>query len=248
MRWRMQRHEELSSTIDAARSAAERGGPEGTVVLAARQTAGRGRRGRRWASPGGGLWVSALLRPQFSPRKLAGLGLAVGLAAAEAVEQRTGLAVGLKWPNDLQVKGRKLGGVLLDSRRGAAGFVIASLGLNVNIAREAFSPELRNQVTSVFMETGEKIGLEGLLRAFLARLEGWYTVLAEWEGEELPPALLAAWRRRDVCLGRRVKVRAAGRETEGLARGLDRTGALRLESDAEGELRLTAGEITWVKS
>src|SRR3990172_7023153 len=144
MRWRIERHEELSSTIDRARSAIEEGAPEGTVILADCQTAGRGRRGRRWVSPSGGLWLSVVLRPSLFPRQLGRLAIAAAVAAAEAVEEKAGLEVGLKWPNDLQVKGRKLAGILLESRPGRGGrrAVILSLGLNLNLRPEAFPPSL----------------------------------------------------------------------------------------------------------
>jgi len=245
MNWSLQRHEELSSTIDAARAAAESGCPEGTVILAARQTAGRGRQGRSWASPQGGLWLSVVLRPQLPIRKLWRLGLAAAVAAAEAIEQEAGLAVGLKWPNDLVVKERKLGGLLLDSHPGPPGFAILSLGLNVNVAAGSFPDEVRPRATSILIETGRELPLEEMLHAFLARLAACYNLAV---GEENRIArLLAAWQRRDLCLGRRVRVIAGDREVAGLALGLDGSGALRLRTEESGEIRLAAGEVTYLQ-
>ena len=249
MQWHIERHQETPSTIDLARAAAERGAGEGTVIIAGRQTAGRGRLGRTWASPPGGLWVSAVLRPRLDPGDLGKLAIGAAVAAAEAVEEQAGLSVGLKWPNDLLVGDRKLGGLLLDShlRAGKTSYVILSLGLNLNVEAEAFPPELRGRATSVLIEAGRELASEEMLQAFLNGLEECYHLATSGPEEQL----LRRWRQRDVCEGRRVTVRLGaetGPEVRGVALGVDRGGALRLRQESGEEISLTAGEITCLET
>lgn len=122
--------EETGSTNDDARELALSGAPHGTAVLARRQTAGRGRAGRAFSSPEGGLYLSVVLRPSAPPHHWSLLPLTAGAAFAAALDE-TGFPVDVKWPNDLLVDGRKLGGVLVESRMGASPFAVVGVGLNV---------------------------------------------------------------------------------------------------------------------
>lgn len=220
---------ELSSTNDRARTLAVAGAPGWTVVLAEEQTRGRGRSGSRWESPAGvGLWVSILLRAPGVARD--GLvSILAGLALARAVEAEAGLPAGLKWPNDLWVDGRKAAGILCETEGDA---VAVGIGVNVRQGVEALSAELRSRAGSLESAGGRRVSRLGLLRSVVRELRRFV---------DPPPAglddeLLNEWRRRDVLLGRRVRV--AG--IVGRAAGLDPRGYLVLDTDG-GESRPVAG-------
>ena len=145
--------ESLVSTNDRLKALARGGAPEWTAVLADAQTGGRGREGRTWASPPGGLYLSVLLRPRIA--KVGLLPLAAGVAVAEAAAE-LGVATELKWPNDVLASGRKLAGILAEAASGPAGVEWVVLGLGVNVALEASSvpPEIAGAVTSLAAEGG----------------------------------------------------------------------------------------------
>lgn len=226
-------HDVLGSTNDRARELAAGGAPPFTVVLAERQTAGRGRSGSGWHSPaGGGLWLSTLLPPSggVPPH----LPLLVGLAVARAVEAACpGLEAGLKWPNDVEVGGRKVGGVLCERGDGA---VVAGIGLNVRQRPGDFPEELRGRAISLETAAGAAVSRGALAGALLAEL-------AEACGAParcLTEARLAELARRDVLRDRRVTTEQAG---GGVARGIGVDGALVLERPDGARVRVVAGSV-----
>jgi BirA family biotin operon repressor/biotin-[acetyl-CoA-carboxylase] ligase len=229
--------DEVGSTqAEVARLAAE-GAPEGLVVSARHQRAGRGRLGRAWWDrPGEGLLFSVLLRPRIPPSRAPQLTLVGALAVVDAVAAATGLAAGIRWPNDVQVAGRKICGILAEAATDAAGSlerVILGIGLNVN--QEAFPPEVAGRAASLRMLTGRPHDRAALLDAVLDALDIRYRAFLD--GAE---ALAAAWRERCVTLGERIRA-ADGRE--GVAVDLDATGALLLRTDDGAVHRLVAGEV-----
>lgn len=225
------RLDEATSTNDLARCLADAGVAEGAVVVAARQTRGRGRLGRPWASPPGGLWCSVLLRPGGGPPGL--LSLAVGVAAAEAVEA-AGVPAALRWPNDVLVAGRKVAGVLLEAA-GAA--VVAGVGINVRVALEALPAEAAAGATSLHLHTRD-VAPEAVLASLLGRLEHWY---GQWTRD--PAAVVAAWSVRDALRGR--PVRAAGAEpVEGTAEGITADGALVVRGPDGRPRTVVAGDVS----
>lgn len=167
-------HEAIGSTNDRAMAWLLDGGPDGAVVTADAQSAGRGRRGRAWASPPGrDLYVSVLVRPRPAPANLGALSLAVGVGLREGLVSHVGrLAprVELKWPNDLLVDGRKLGGILCESRW-LARKVDLVVGFGLNVGREEFPDELREVATSLALLLGEPPARVPLLADLLAGLE-----------------------------------------------------------------------------
>lgn len=224
----------VGSTNDLARRLAETAAPEGTVVVADCQTHGRGRLGRPWASPLGGLWCSVVLRPAGA-RASAGLSLAVAVAAAEAIEAVASVQVDIRWPNDLLVAGRKVGGLLLE---GVGGGVIVGIGINANVPSEALPADVAARATSLHLAAGRPVDREALLEAVLGRLGHWYGV---WATDRA--AVLAAWARRDLLRGAPVRVGPPGRTVEGTADGVDDDGALRVRL-ATGEVqRVVAGDV-----
>lgn len=225
------RVEVCESTNDLARLLAAAGLPDGTVVVAQTQARGRGRQGRSWTSPEGGLWCSLVLRPGAH----AGggrLSLAIAVAAAEAIEQATGVSAAIHWPNDVLVAGSKVAGVLLE---GLPDAVIAGIGINANVTADQFSVEVRERAGSLHALTGRAIPLQPLLDALLERCAFWHAL---WRNpaEAAAAQILEAWSARDAIRGRRVRVHGATGDLEGIAEGVDGDGALRLRTP-EGTVR-----------
>jgi BirA family transcriptional regulator, biotin operon repressor / biotin---[acetyl-CoA-carboxylase] ligase len=237
---------EVGSTQDEALEWARSGAPEGALVVADRQTAGRGRAGRPWLSPPGrSLYLSLVLRPgrQIVPGVLT---TAVGLAAAEAIEELHGLPTRLKWPNDVVVEGRKIAGVLVETVVSGGEMTAAAAGVGINVSWEArtFPGELAGRATSISQEL-QRRGLElghrrvELLAALLERAASLYRLASSSSSDVIVQRAAA---RSDV-LGRRVVVRLAGGGTkEGMATRLLATGALEIET-AEGKDVLSSGEV-----
>jgi BirA family biotin operon repressor/biotin-[acetyl-CoA-carboxylase] ligase len=213
------------STNARAKELAEAGAPGGLVVTAGEQSAGRGRQGRGWFAPAGGaLLYSALLRP-LGDRPL--LPLAVPVAVCEAAESLAEIRSEVKWPNDVWVEGRKLAGILIESRPepGGGGWGVIGVGLNVAIADEEFLPELRDTATS----------LDGVEVA--DALEALNPALGEWVDRD-PASVLEEFRARDALKGRAISWDGGSGE----AAGVDDSGHL-IVSTAEGEIALGAGEV-----
>ncbi len=225
---------EVGSTNDAARLLAGAGVPEGAVVVSDTQTRGRGRLGRPWASPPGGLWCSVLLRPAGGP-ELGRLSLAVGIAAAEAVEAVAPVRVGLKWPNDAMIGKRKVCGILSE-RAGDA--LVVGIGINANVTAETLPPAVAASATSLHVALGRTIDLSVLLEALLGRLAYWYDRWAD--GDD---AVVQIWTRRDVTRGIYVTVGGPGAAVCGIADGIDADGALRLRLEDGDIRRVFAGDL-----
>jgi len=181
-------------------------------VAARTQTEGRGRLGRRWVSPPGGLWLSVVFRPPAAPHELPRLGLGMGVACSRALERACGVRVGLRWPNDLVVEGRKVGGILVES--GPEGrWLVVGIGVNVSVPADQL-PEGAASVEQV-----APVDRAALLQALLVEVEMAYELFrgGDWA------TLLDWWRRRSTTLGRRVRVHVASGCTRGLRRTWTRT-------------------------
>jgi BirA family biotin operon repressor/biotin-[acetyl-CoA-carboxylase] ligase len=240
----LEAHEELGSTSDRAKQLADEGAEHGTVVIAETQTAGRGRRGRSWASPPRrNLYFSVVLRPDLPPARAPELTLVASIAICEVLRQ-AGVEAGIKWPNDLLASGRKIAGILteLAAETERVHWVVLGVGVNVNARREDFPEELRGEATSVLLERGQAAPRALFAAACLASLEEWL----DRHAEEGFGAVREAWRERTVTLGREVVVRADGREIAGTAEDIDASGALLVRSRA-GLERILAGDVTLVR-
>jgi BirA family biotin operon repressor/biotin-[acetyl-CoA-carboxylase] ligase len=231
---------EMDSTNALAKSLAAQGAPEGTLVVAEHQTAGRGRLGRRWHSPPGeGIYVSLIIRPSLSLQEAPKLNMLLAVAAAEAVIGETGLPVRLKWPNDLMIKGRKAGGILIEigSEMDRVEYAVAGVGLNVLTAK--FPGPLDRTATSIFRESGRSISRAGLLRALLGRLEALYDHQKTSGFEKI--------RRRFIELtglkGLWLRVEVSGRTISGRVQRIDEFGALVMEDDQGRTTRVVSGDI-----
>ncbi len=232
------------STNDVAKELAGQGAPEGTVVVADEQTAGRGRLGRRWvAPPSTCLLFSILFCPDLPLSAVPQLTMLCSLATADAVEMVAGLEVGLKWPNDLVVASRagwrKLAGVLTETGviGEQAAFAVVGIGINVNVEPERL-PSLAPQATSILAETGRAVDRATLLAAILAGVEARYGRLRA--GESPHPE----WAARLTTIGQFVEVHTGDEVLVGLAESVDEGGALLLRTSDSRLHRLLAGDVT----
>jgi BirA family biotin operon repressor/biotin-[acetyl-CoA-carboxylase] ligase len=236
----------IGSTNDAAAALAETHDAEGIVVVADEQTAGRGRRGHTWFSPAGtGLYVSVVLTPSRAvrdvPRAIRLLTPAAGVALVEAIDAVAGLAVDLKWPNDVCVAGRKLAGILAEgvSSGMAVDFVI--LGYGINLRTGAYPPDLAGRATSLEAELGCQVDRGRLFVETLAAIAKRYDDLLAGHFD----GILDAWRRHAPgASGARVRWNEGSGHHVGVTAGIDQDGALLIRVGERME-RIVAGEVQW---
>lgn len=237
--------ESVDSTNRVALQLAREGAAEGTVVLADAQTAGRGRLNRAWQSPpGSNLYFSVILRPPVAPSDASQITLLAGVAVAEAIAKVCAAGVGIKWPNDVRIHGRKVCGILTEMRKASGkGVVIVGIGMNVNIRKGDFDPGHCDTATSLREETGRDHSRENLFVLLCERLEEWYETFLH---AGFAP-VRAAWLLWSEMAGRPVRILFQDEVQEGVVEGIDRDGAL-LISDGRGEIRrITAGDATIMK-
>ena len=232
---------EIGSTNDEARRLARAGAPEGTLVVAEHQTAGRGRLERRWESPPGSSRLPSLsLCPSLAPAQAQCLTMICGLAVVEAVEATVGVAAGLKWPNDVVAGGAKLGGILaeIELQGQALAYAVVGVGLNVNLDPADLPAGLVTPATSLAQLVGRPVPRLPLLQAFLRAVERRTLALRAGHSPH------EEWAARLVTLGRQVTVSGAGLALNGRAEGVGPDGAL-LVRLADGRLeRVLAGDVT----
>jgi BirA family biotin operon repressor/biotin-[acetyl-CoA-carboxylase] ligase len=234
----------LPSTMTRAGELAAAGAPEGAIVLADHQTAGRGRLGRTWVDrPGASLMLSVVLRPSLPADRLWSITAATGVALAEAAAELLGpaAAVSLKWPNDLLIGGRKAAGLLAEGHLGGA--LVLGMGVNVDQTADDFPPELRDRVTSLAMAAGG--GPRGR-PARAALLAGWATRFVD-RYRSLPPdgaSIMPSYRRRLGTLGSRVRVTMVGAApVVGTAVDVRADGGLIIRDDRGGTSPVLAGDV-----
>lgn len=229
----------LPSTMDLVTTAAQRGEAAGLVVVADRQTAGRGRRGHTWESPpGAGLYFSYLARPT---RDTALLTLAAGVAVRSGVAQATGLVADLKWPNDLLVGPRKLAGLLAEGTALGTPGAAVTLGVGINLRPAAYPPEVAVRATSIDDETGRPVDGGAVLVAVLEHLHDTLGALECGNAGDI----LRQWRlAAPSAVGTRVTWTSGGSARRGITAGIDETGALLVTTDS-GTERIVSGEVTW---
>jgi BirA family biotin operon repressor/biotin-[acetyl-CoA-carboxylase] ligase len=234
--------ETLPSTNDLAKELAASQAPEGTLVVAEGQSRGRGRLGREWSSPpGAGLYVSVLLRPPLPPADLPQITLTAAVAVVRALKGATGVAPGIKWPNDLILAGKKLGGILTEMETESDQIRHLVLGLGLNVNNREFPAEIRDLATSLALVTGRSFSRLAILKAWLEELESLYQLFL---GREFA-RILAEWKEYTVTLGQFVRVRQGPVEISGQALEVAPDGALLIETRTGEIVRVTSGEIAW---
>jgi BirA family transcriptional regulator, biotin operon repressor / biotin---[acetyl-CoA-carboxylase] ligase len=227
-----------ASTQDLARQEAEEGAPQGTLVIADEQTAGRGRQGRTWVSPpASNLYFTLVLRP--SPQQLSLLSMLVPLAVAEGIEATTPITTGIKWPNDVMVNGKKLSGILIDSQSTAeATACLVGVGINVNFDPRPY-PEIADIATSIKAETGSDESREAILAAVLNAMERHYL-----RASKDPSDVFERWKGKLVNLQRHVIVHdQTGARIEGFAESVTNDGSLILLLDDGSRREFSGGQI-----
>jgi BirA family transcriptional regulator, biotin operon repressor / biotin---[acetyl-CoA-carboxylase] ligase len=234
----------IESTNTFAMQEGAKGAPHGSVYIAEEQTAGRGRGDHSWHSePYSGLYVSVLLRPQVAAADGLWLSLATGLAVQQAIENVTGLVTDIRWPNDLLLGGRKVGGILLEMNAEAVRVRYAVIGIGINVNHRQFPPELRSHATSFRLETNRAPVRQDLLVAVLECLQHEIDSLIQPEkfagaGAEI---LARIEKKSSWIRGKQVYVEEAGGYT-GVTAGLDEKGFLRVRTD-DGVRRVLSGGV-----
>jgi BirA family transcriptional regulator, biotin operon repressor / biotin---[acetyl-CoA-carboxylase] ligase len=212
---------------------------EGLVILSDSQEKGRGRLGRRWISPPGvNIYMSIVLKPVVKPADATLITLMTAVACAVALRKITRLDIRIKWPNDLVVSDKKLGGILTELKvcQERIAFAVVGIGINVNVDTKVFPEEIREIATSVKNETGQIYSREDIIAEVLCQMHRWYSALKRMDRE----TILSGWRSLNSTLGREVVV-TAGRETcKGFAENIDEEGMLLL--------RLPSGEVKKISS
>ncbi|MCZ6694948.1 MAG: biotin--[acetyl-CoA-carboxylase] ligase [Acidobacteria bacterium] len=240
---RIYHYPEIGSTNDRAIELAAAGEPEGSIVIAERQTRGRGRRDRTWISADRlGLYLSMILRPGGEVSNAPLFTLLGSVATARALSSACGCVARIKWPNDVIVKGRKIAGILGEVRSSAPTLKELVLGIGINVNHEAadFPSELGDRATSVYLETGRRHDRCALLVEILERFERCYLAVLRNGPEEL----LSAWRQLSaIPPGTRVSLRVGDELIEGILIDIESDGALRLQVGVGSTRRVAFGEI-----
>jgi BirA family biotin operon repressor/biotin-[acetyl-CoA-carboxylase] ligase len=235
-------YDEVDSTQNIAHSLVRQGAIEGTLVLAEQQNAGRGRMGRNWFSPKGkGIWMSLILKPTISMQFTPQLTLLAAVALCRAIQAHIPHQVGIKWPNDLLINGRKISGILLESSAEdeRLNYVIAGIGISVNLLPEDYPDELRTKATSLCIEKGQPVEREQLICDFLLQLE----VLLELYTQQGFAPIRSLWEALTISLHNPIRIQTSKGWVEGVANAIDEMGAL-LVTLSDGEIiKLYSGDI-----
>lgn len=230
--------ESLASTMNLAMQLGLQGAPCGTVVLAEHQARGRGRLGRHWLSPKyKGIYLSLILRPKMLPQGASILTLLTAVSVCEAIKESVGLETRIKWPNDILVGNKKLGGILteLNAEMDKINFVIIGIGLNVNNDKKT----LTGSATSLKEQKKEHINRITLVQEILRRVESNYSL---FENKGTAP-IIEKWRQDNITLGKRVKVYCQKEHIEGEAQDIDKDGGLLIRNDSGLTQKVMAGDV-----
>ena len=238
--------QETTSTNDIIEKLARDGVKEGVVVFAESQTKGRGRLGRKWASPAKkGLWFSLLLRPDLRPHETTQLTVASATALRRAIEAQSGLEPEIKWPNDILVHGKKVAGILteMNAEVDRVKYVIVGIGVDVNLSQRDFPPELKKIATSLKIETGKAVSRAELAVNILRELDIDYQRVRANDFDEVAEE----WEKHCATIGEEVVIRTGPREIRGRAESLAEDGALLLRTEHGRPERIVGGDVTYEK-
>ncbi len=230
----------LTSTMDTARAEAKKGTPEGTVIIAAEQTGGRGRLRRAWVSPSGNIALSIILYPDLAG--LPYLVMIASLAVAYSIKYVTGMKTQIKWPNDILIDGKKVCGILIENevKEPRVAFSIVGIGINVDFNVSSY-PEIAHIAAS--LKTGQdKDDLRTrIIRALLIEFDKLYLKLPDGR------SIYETWRDRLVTLGKKVRAVSTTQKTEGIAESVEASGALMIRRSDGTLTRIVAGDVTLIE-
>ncbi len=238
--------DEVDSTNTKARELAEKGYDEGTVIMAENQSKGRGRLGRVWVSPPGvNFYISIILKPELVPAKATRITMLVAVAVASALRKTLSLPVTIRWPNDILVRDRKLGGILIemDSEMDRVNYVVIGIGINVNMDISILPDGLQKTATSIKRELGHEVKRIDILIPLLKEIGYWYRV---YKKDGIHP-VLNEWINLSSTLGKRIRLSTPKKVIEGKAEGIDEDGRL-IIGFPDGSFELaSSGDVTVIK-
>lgn len=235
-------YDETDSTNTRAKADGEKGAPHGAIYVADKQVTGKGRRGRVWESPSGtSVYMTILLRPQIEPVKAPQITLLMALAAVETFRSVLGLEAGIKWPNDVVIRGKKVCGILteMSSEPDLINYVVVGIGTNVN--QDTFPEELQERATSLKLETGQKVNRSRIAAAMIENFERCYDLFMQTENLS---GLQEAYNQVLVNRDREVLVLEPGHEYEAHALGINEKGELIVRTRDGEEKHVFAGEVS----
>ncbi len=238
--------DEIASTNGLAREMAVMGAREGTVIIAETQTRGKGRLGRTWASPRGGIWLSTILRPKLKAKETPKLTLMTSLAVAKTINQLFNLKTEVKWPNDVLINAKKVCGILTEAntRGDVINFVVVGIGINANIGLDSLPKQVRENATSLKHELKREIDREQLLHVLLEKMEHYYVMIMNGKAS----SVLEEWKSLCGFLGSYVQVTSWEEKIEGWAIDVDENGALTIKLH-DGTLRkVLSGDLSLKRS
>lgn len=237
-------HQVIDSTNNRARELALEGADEGTLIIAETQLEGRGRLSRSWISPRGkGIWMSLILKPDLSPDQAPHITAIAAVAIRKALNRATGLDIGIKWPNDIIIDGKKVCGILTEMHADIDRiyYVVVGIGINVNMTQEDFPVELSSTATSLRIALGRNLDRRQLIALIMEEIEEiYYTYLENRDFKQI----LDLCRQYSVTLNRPVKV--IGRDTsfEGFAVDFDEDGSLLVKKDDGNIIKVMSGDVS----
>jgi BirA family biotin operon repressor/biotin-[acetyl-CoA-carboxylase] ligase len=235
-------YKETASTNDTAHNLATHGEKEGSVVIAESQTAGRGRMGRKWASPKSkGAYFSIILRPDILPKEVSSITLISALSVAKTIREMTNLAAFIKWPNDVLINNQKICGILteMNAETDKINFVIIGIGININTKKEL----LPKGATSIMEEYDAEMSRVDVVRGIFKNLDKYYRLFKSGRIAEI----IKEYKEFSNFLGTRIQVAHHDAKIEGYAIDVDRDGALILRMDSGLNERVLAGDVTMLR-
>lgn len=231
----------IDSTNTKAKELAEEGHPSGTLVVADRQTAGKGRRGRSWESPTGiGIFMTLMLKPEINPNHASMLTLVAAMATTRAIRRVTGVPAMIKWPNDIVMNGKKVCGILTEMSAQFDYINHIVIGIGINVHNEDFPEEIAQTASSIYLESGQHIHRASLIEAFLEEFEDVY---AEYLKTEDMEGLMKEYDSMLVNRGRQVRVLDPKEPFEGKAMGITKKGELIVDTWESRKL-VSSGEVS----
>jgi BirA family transcriptional regulator, biotin operon repressor / biotin---[acetyl-CoA-carboxylase] ligase len=215
---------------------------EGAVILAETQRRGRGRLGKQWISPGGNIYMSVVLKPRLKPADLSIITLMTAVACARSLRKITSLDIKIKWPNDLMISGRKVGGILseISTKGKQITNAVVGIGINVNSQIEAYPDEVKGKATSLRNEAMKEFSREEIVADILDEMCVWYGLLTD-QGREV---VLGEWKQLTCTLGKEVQVAAGDDIFTGIAEAVDDAGNLLIRMTSGDLRRVSAGDVT----
>ena len=233
----------VSSTNNKARELVRNGEKDGTIIISRIQTEGRGRFDRIWESPDGGLYISLILQPDVLSDKITLLPLLASLAVYDSIDNYD-VSIKIKWPNDVNINGKKISGILLESEANECKkeYLVLGIGINLNSKITDFSKELRGNVTSLSNELKTQVNFYEFLELLILSINKYYTLFLEGNFN----TILEEWKKKSDTIGRKVKIRSHSEEIMGEVFDIDQSGFLLLLTESGRIKKITSGDCIYL--